>query len=59
VAELYPVDEERTRFLGRVMGAAALGVLIGYPFGGFFYAFMGKTVPFLLVALLAFFNMGN
>ena len=59
VAELYQYDKDRTRFLGRVMGAAALGVLIGYPFGGFFYAFVGKTIPFVMIAILALFSTGT
>lgn len=56
VAELYPVDAERTLYMGRVMGAAALGVLIGYPFGGVVYAIAGKLFPFLVIGMLAFFT---
>lgn len=59
VAEAHPVDEERTRFLGRVMGAAALGVLIGYPFGGIAFALFGKLVPFLGIAIMAGVNVGK
>ncbi|CAL8087193.1 unnamed protein product [Orchesella dallaii] len=58
VAEAHPVDEERTRFLGRVMGSSALGVLIGYPFGGITFALFGKLVPFLSIALIAAANVG-
>lgn len=59
VAEAHPVDQERTRFLGRVMGAAALGVLIGYPFGGITFALFGKLIPFVSIALIAALNIGN
>jgi len=59
VAEQHAVDADRTVCMGRVMGAAALGVLIGYPIGGFLYAFLGKLVPFLLIATLAFMNCGK
>jgi DHA1 family solute carrier family 18 vesicular amine transporter 1/2 len=58
VASSFQDDEEnRTKFLGRVMGAAALGVLIGYPFGGIAFAIFGKTMPFLCIAVLAAFNV--
>ncbi|OXA61420.1 Synaptic vesicular amine transporter [Folsomia candida] len=54
VAEYYQDDEQnRTKFLGRVMGAAALGVLLGYPFGGISFAIFGKSMPFLCIAALA------
>lgn len=59
VAEAHPVDEERTRFLGRVMGAAALGVLIGYPFGGITFSLFGKIVPFIGIAIIAAVNVGR
>jgi len=52
-------DSDRTKVLGKVMGAAALGVLIGYPFGGFTFALFGKSFPFLTIAVLAFFNCGR
>lgn len=44
--------------LGIVLGSMALGVLIGYPFGGFMYAFFGKSTPFMLlaIAILAIFG---
>lgn len=30
----------------------ALGVLLGYPFGGILYAFVGKSAPFFIIAIL-------
>lgn len=59
VAEAHPQDEERTRFLGRVMGAAALGVLIGYPFGGITFSLFGKLMPFIGIATIAAINVGT
>jgi DHA1 family solute carrier family 18 vesicular amine transporter 1/2 len=35
------------------LGGLALGVLIGPPFGGFMYQFVGKTAPFLVLSFLA------
>lgn len=60
VAEYYQDDEQnRTKFLGRVMGAAALGVLLGYPFGGISFAIFGKSMPFLCIAALAACSVGK
>lgn len=33
----------------------ALGVLVGYPFGGILYAFSGKSAPFYILAILTLF----
>lgn len=38
--------------LGIVLGSMALGVLLGYPFGGILYAFVGKSAPFFIIAIL-------
>lgn len=35
------------------LGGLALGVLIGPPFGGVMYEFIGKSSPFIILALLA------
>ena len=35
------------------LGGLALGVLIGPPFGGIMYEFIGKSSPFVVLALLA------
>lgn len=40
--------------LGVVLGSMALGVLLGYPFGGILYAFIGKSAPFFIIAFLTF-----
>lgn len=37
----------------------ALGVLLGYPFGGIMYAFSGKSAPFYIIAVLTFIILGK
>ena len=53
LADRYPDDHERGNAMGIALGGLALGVLIGPPFGGFMYEFVGKSVPFLILACLA------
>merc|ERR1711922_20747 len=53
LAERYPDDKERGNAMGIALGGLAMGVLIGPPFGGFMYEFVGKTAPFLILACLA------
>lgn len=53
LAERYPDDKERGNAMGIALGGLALGVLIGPPFGGFMFQFVGKTAPFLILAVLA------
>merc|ERR1711953_970350 len=53
LAERYPDDKERGNAMGLALGGLALGVVIGPPFGGFMYQFVGKTAPFLILAFLA------
>ncbi|CAL8082082.1 unnamed protein product [Orchesella dallaii] len=53
LAEHFPDDKERGNAMGVALGGLALGVLIGPPFGGLMYQFVGKTVPFLILACLA------
>lgn len=53
LAERYPDDEERGNAMGIALGGLALGVLIGPPFGGVMYEFVGKTAPFLILSVLA------
>jgi len=53
LADRYPDDKERGNAMGLALGGLALGVIIGPPFGGFMYQFIGKTAPFLLLAFLA------
>ncbi|KAF2884537.1 hypothetical protein ILUMI_21630 [Ignelater luminosus] len=53
LAERYPDDKERGNAMGVALGGLALGVLIGPPFGGVMYEFVGKTAPFLVLSVLA------
>ncbi|KAL0269228.1 UNVERIFIED_CONTAM: hypothetical protein PYX00_007031 [Menopon gallinae] len=53
LAQQYPDDKERGNAMGIALGGLALGVLIGPPFGGFMSEFVGKSVPFLLLSVLA------
>lgn len=52
VAAQYPEEEERSRIMGFVLGAIALGVLVGYPIGSILYDIEGKMAPFLLISSL-------
>lgn len=53
LAERYADDKERGNAMGIALGGLALGVLIGPPFGGFMYQFVGKSAPFLILSALA------
>jgi len=53
LADRYPNDQERGNAMGLALGGLAMGVVIGPPFGGFMYQFVGKTAPFLVLAFLA------
>lgn len=56
LADRYPDDKERGNAMGIALGGLALGVLIGPPFGGFMYQFVGKSAPFIVLAFLALFD---
>lgn len=51
IAQMYPEDAKRSRVMGIILGSVALGVLIGYPFGGILYDFVGKSAPFYILAM--------
>ncbi|KAJ8682270.1 hypothetical protein QAD02_018062 [Eretmocerus hayati] len=53
LAERYQDDKERGNAMGIALGGLALGVLIGPPFGGLMYEFVGKSAPFLILSVLA------
>ncbi|XP_043309764.1 chromaffin granule amine transporter [Cervus canadensis] len=53
LACVYTDDHERGRAMGIALGGLALGVLVGAPFGSVTYVFLGRTVPFLILAFLA------
>lgn len=52
IAQMYPEVERRSRVMGIVLGSVALGVLVGYPFGGIVYDLAGKATPFWILAAL-------
>ncbi|CAF0893671.1 unnamed protein product [Adineta ricciae] len=56
LADRYPNDEERGKAMGTALGGLALGVLVGPPFGGFMYQYVGKASPFLVLAALGLFD---
>lgn len=53
LADRYTDDKERGNAMGVALGGLALGVLIGPPFGGIMYEFVGKSAPFLILSILA------
>uniref|UniRef100_A0A8W7PCL1 Major facilitator superfamily (MFS) profile domain-containing protein n=1 Tax=Anopheles coluzzii TaxID=1518534 RepID=A0A8W7PCL1_ANOCL len=53
LADRYTDDKERGNAMGIALGGLALGVLIGPPFGGIMYEFVGKSAPFLVLSALA------
>nr|XP_012146953.1 PREDICTED: synaptic vesicular amine transporter isoform X3 [Megachile rotundata] len=53
LAERFQDDKERGNAMGIALGGLALGVLIGPPFGGVMYEFVGKSAPFLVLSALA------
>ncbi|KAJ8708887.1 hypothetical protein PYW08_010269 [Mythimna loreyi] len=52
-------EPQRDRAIGALLGAVALGVLVGYPFGGATYALWSRGAPFLLIAAALIANLGN
>ncbi|XP_050069722.1 synaptic vesicular amine transporter [Anopheles maculipalpis] len=57
VAQLYTEPERRSKVMGTVLGAMAVGVLVGYPFGGIAYEMAGKAAPFHVLAVLCAGNL--
>lgn len=49
----------RSQIIGMILGSMALGVLLGYPFGGILYAFSGKSAPFYIIAAMTFIILGE
>jgi DHA1 family solute carrier family 18 vesicular amine transporter 1/2 len=56
LADRFPEDRERGNAMALALGGLALGVLIGPPFGGIMYQFIGKASPFIILAFLALFD---
>ncbi|GAB6031559.1 hypothetical protein CHUAL_009324 [Chamberlinius hualienensis] len=56
IADRYSDDKERSKVMGIALGGIAMGVLVGYPFGGILYDFVGKAAPFYIITCLSFIN---
>nr|GBO12951.1 Synaptic vesicular amine transporter [Araneus ventricosus] len=56
LAAFYPDDRERGNAMALALGGLALGVMIGPPFGGVMYEFVGRAAPFLVLAFLSLFD---
>lgn len=54
VAHLYPDDQQRSKVMGIILGSIALGVLFGYPLGGFLYDFVSEASPFIIISAFLF-----
>ena len=51
VARMYEEnEEERSKFMGHILGGIATGVLIGYPLGGILFQFLNESAPFILIS---------
>ncbi|XP_050437395.1 synaptic vesicular amine transporter-like isoform X2 [Adelges cooleyi] len=48
----------RSKVMGLVMGSIALGVLVGYPFGGILYDLVNKPTPFIIIIGVITINLG-
>lgn len=53
LADRFPDDAERGHAMAIALGGLALGVVIGPPFGGVMYEFVGKSSPFIVLSILA------
>jgi DHA1 family solute carrier family 18 vesicular amine transporter 1/2 len=59
VAERYEGDEKlRSKVIGHIMGAIALGVLVGYPLGSILNNAFGQPAPFLVLSVCVFADTG-
>ncbi len=47
---MYPEEKQRSRIMGYVLGGIAVGVLVGYPLGGFLFDFVGESAPFIVIS---------
>ncbi|XP_054716719.1 synaptic vesicular amine transporter-like [Uloborus diversus] len=56
LAAFYPDDRERGNAMAIALGGLALGVMIGPPFGGIMYEFVGRAAPFLILAFISLFD---
>ncbi|KAF7654623.1 hypothetical protein LDENG_00066490, partial [Lucifuga dentata] len=53
VADVFTADEERGKAMGISFTGLALGLIVGIPFGSVMYEFVGKSAPFVVLAVIA------
>ncbi|XP_063819526.1 vesicular acetylcholine transporter [Pseudophryne corroboree] len=53
IADKYTEEAERSKALGIALAFISFGSLVAPPFGGIFYQFVGKRVPFLVLACIS------
>ncbi|KAI3381964.1 hypothetical protein SNEBB_008037 [Seison nebaliae] len=56
LADRYSDDIERGNAMGIALSGLAVGVLIGPPFGGVLYEYVGRSAPFLILAAFGLFD---
>ncbi|KAJ8250213.1 hypothetical protein COCON_G00221350 [Conger conger] len=54
IADKYTEEAERTKALGIALAFISFGSLVAPPFGGILYDFVGKKVPFIVLACICF-----
>ena len=58
IAHSFPDHKERGIIMGYVIsGGLALGIVLGPTFGALMYEFVGRSSPFLVLALISFFTL--
>lgn len=58
IADRFTEEGERSKALGIALAFISFGSLVAPPFGGVLYQYTGRSVPFILLALLALFDGG-
>uniref|UniRef100_A0A8D0L3C6 Solute carrier family 18 member A3 n=1 Tax=Sphenodon punctatus TaxID=8508 RepID=A0A8D0L3C6_SPHPU len=53
IADKYTEESERSRALGVALAFISFGSLVAPPFGGILYEFVGKQMPFLVLACIS------
>ncbi|XP_040178385.1 vesicular acetylcholine transporter [Rana temporaria] len=53
IADKYTEEAERSKALGIAIAFISFGSLVAPPFGGILYQFVGKRVPFLILACIS------
>ena len=59
LAQWYSDDKERGDAMSIAFAGTGVGVIVGPIFGGIFYQYFGKSVPFLILACLALVDGGR